>query len=104
MKFCELIDKTITEFRLSARELAQSAGMTEAALSEFRRGKRVIKSDTLENLIAALPDQARQYLFCTHLISDKDDRAIGVLLYAIGIKMQGTSVQMKEEPELKLTA
>jgi DNA-binding Xre family transcriptional regulator len=97
MKFCELIDKTIVEFRLSAKELAQTAGMTEAALSEFRNGKRAIKSDTLEKLIAALPDQAHQYLFCNYFISDKDDKAIGMLLYAVSMKMQGV-------PELRLTA
>jgi DNA-binding Xre family transcriptional regulator len=97
MKFCELIDKTIIEFRLNAGELAAAAGMTAAALSEFRHGRREIKSDTLDNLIAALPDHARQYLFCNHLISDEDDKAIGTLLYAISLKMQGV-------PQLGLTA
>jgi transcriptional regulator with XRE-family HTH domain len=97
MKFGELIDQTIVEFRLSAKELAKAAGMTEGALSEFRKGKRAINSDTLENLLAALPEQAHQYLFCNYFVSDKDDKAIGMLLYAVSLKMQGV-------PELRLTA
>jgi transcriptional regulator with XRE-family HTH domain len=97
MKFCELIDATIIKFSLNAGELADRAGMTRAALSEFRNGKRTIKSDTLENLIGALPEDAKQFLFCNYFISDKDDKAIGTLLYAISIKMQGAS-------ELQLSA
>jgi transcriptional regulator with XRE-family HTH domain len=97
MKFCEIINTTIEKFHLNAKDLAEKAGMTPAALSEFRNGKRAIKSDTLENLIAALPEDAKQFLFCNYLISDKDDKAIGTLLYAISLKMQGA-------PDLQLSA
>ncbi|MBW4523341.1 MAG: helix-turn-helix domain-containing protein [Scytolyngbya sp. HA4215-MV1] len=89
MKFCEAMDQTILEFHLSAKDLASAAGLTQAQLSEFRRGKRELHTDGLERLIAALPLQARHYLFFNHLIAECDEQTIGTLLYAISLKMRG---------------
>jgi DNA-binding Xre family transcriptional regulator len=88
MKFCEAVDRTISEFNLVAKELAQQADLTSAQLSEFRHGKRDIHARALERLIAALPSQAQQYLFFECLLSEMDDKAIGTLLYAISLKMR----------------
>ncbi|MGI0488579.1 helix-turn-helix domain-containing protein [Pantanalinema rosaneae CENA516] len=97
MKFCEAVDQTFVEFKLTNREIAQKSGLTEAQLSEFRRGKREIHTDRLERLIAALPTQAQQFLFFNCLLPQMDDRAIGTLLYAISLKMRGAAPSLDLE-------
>lgn len=83
MKFSEAFNQTLVEFNLSAKDIAQEAGIREATLSEYRNGKRQIHTDNLERLIQALPPDAKQYLFCKILIGEMDQGGIATLLNAI---------------------
>jgi DNA-binding Xre family transcriptional regulator len=97
MKICEAVDRTILEFKLSAKDLAEAAEMTQAQLSAFRRGRREIHTNVLERLLAALPVQAQQYLLFNCLLDNMDEKAIGTLLYAISLRMRGAVQSLEIE-------
>lgn len=97
MKICEAVDLTFVEFKITNREIAQKSGLTDAQISEFRRGKREIHTDRLERLISALPPHAQQFLFFNCLLPEMDDKAIGTLLYAISLKMRGNMPSLELE-------
>lgn len=83
MKFSDAFDDTIRHFQITAKELSARSGVAESSISRFRRGEREIQSDSLERLIAALPQDAQQYLFCQIFVGVMDRRGIAMLLGAI---------------------
>jgi transcriptional regulator with XRE-family HTH domain len=88
VRICEAFKQTLSHFNLSQRQIAVEAGFREQALSRWLSGKQQINDDTLENLIAALPNSARQYFFLNHMIGSMDEAAFGELLLVISQKMQ----------------
>lgn len=89
MRTYEAFDLTVKQFNLKAKELAAQSGVSESSISRYRKGEQSLSTDALDNLMAALPHQARQYMVFNHLLSDLDEQAIGTLLYAISLKMRG---------------
>ena len=107
MKFCEALNTTITEFNLSAKALARASGVREATISEFRRGRREIHTDNLEKLIAALPKEAKQFLFCRILMGEMDSQGMATLLNAVATKLAAPEPSAKRsvnerEPAISL--
>jgi transcriptional regulator with XRE-family HTH domain len=91
MNFSDSFDETLKQFKLTAKDLAGKSGVAESSISRFRRGEREIQSDSLERLISALPQDAKQYLFCKLLIGELDRRGIATLLSAIAHHMREDS-------------
>jgi hypothetical protein len=97
MKFCEVLDETITHFGLTTRAMSQASGVREASISEYRRGLREIHTDNLEKIIGALPPEAQEHFFMNCLIGKMGDMSASVMatmLQVIAAKMrQGVVLQ-----------
>lgn len=68
-------DETLKNYRISGKALAETASVSNALVSEFRRGKRGITDQTLNKLLVAIETiepGARRY-FCS-LIAGESKR------------------------------
>lgn len=63
MKFHEAIDKTLDTYGISAKWLSEQSGVSMQMISQYRRGKQRVYSDSLEAMIKALPLEVRRYFF-----------------------------------------
>ncbi|MEG4293248.1 hypothetical protein Q5692_31785 [Microcoleus sp. C2C3] len=63
MKFCEALDRTLEDYGISAKWLSEQSGVSMQMISQFRRGKQRVYSDSLEAMIAALPLEVRCYFY-----------------------------------------
>jgi len=63
MKFCEALDRTLEDYGISAKWLSEQSGVSMQMISQFRRGKQRVYSDSLEAMIAALPSEVRCYFY-----------------------------------------
>lgn len=97
MKFSEALDRTLDEFRINAKWLASRAGVSQQMISDFRNGKQRVYNDSLEKIISALPDEAKQHYFTLlgasavtlkNQIEVMDDFELAGLLSAIAEKLQ----------------
>lgn len=62
VRFSEAFKETMFRFDLTGAEIAERSGLTTAQISQFRNGRN-IRIDNLERILAALPLNAREYLF-----------------------------------------
>jgi len=62
MHYREAFNQTLKKFGIQAKVLAQKSGVQERQISQFRNGKDLM-AETLFNLIAALPTEAKIYYF-----------------------------------------
>jgi transcriptional regulator with XRE-family HTH domain len=62
MHYREAFNQTLKKFGIQAKVLAQKSGVQERQISQFRNGKDLM-AETLFNLIAALPSDAKIYYF-----------------------------------------
>jgi transcriptional regulator with XRE-family HTH domain len=104
MKFADALDITLKHFKISAKELAAKSGVAESSISRYRRGERDIQADSLERLIAALPSEARNYLYFNCLIRDIDDAGIATLLQAIAIRLKSNPEKSLSPESFALTS
>jgi transcriptional regulator with XRE-family HTH domain len=88
MNFSAAFDETISHFKLKAKDIASVSGLTESAISKFRRGEQDLKASSLERLIKALPQEAKQYLFLKILVGEMDSQGIAALLSAIAFRIK----------------
>jgi len=63
MKFCEALDRTLENYGISAKWLSEQSGVSMQMISQFRRGKQRVYSDSLEAMIAALPLEVRCHFY-----------------------------------------
>ena len=63
MKFCEALDRTLEDYGISAKWLSEQSGVSMQMISQFRRGKQRVYSDSLEAMIAALPSEVRCHFY-----------------------------------------
>jgi transcriptional regulator with XRE-family HTH domain len=63
MKFCEALDKTLEHYGISAKWLSEQSGVSMQMISQFRRGKQRVYSDSLEAMINALPQEVRRHFY-----------------------------------------
>jgi len=102
----DAFNETIGHFNLSARDIASKAGLHESAVSNFRSGRKDITVGTLERLLAALPEDAREYIYLKALVGSISNRGISVLLGAISNRMmqesQAEAVNREDQSTVKL--
>lgn len=55
---CHAFDATLKEFDIKGLHLAKEAEVSTGAISNFRNDVNAITTDSLEKLLAALPDEA----------------------------------------------
>jgi len=89
--FAKALNQTLTEYKISGKELSIRSGVKEATISEFRNGKIEPKLGTIEALINALPQQAKNYMLFKAFLTDLTDDDISLLLYAIATELRGAS-------------
>jgi hypothetical protein len=63
INFCKALDLTMKEYGITNVWLSKHAQLSDQALSNFRTGKGGIKSENLERVIAALPQEACDFFF-----------------------------------------
>jgi DNA-binding Xre family transcriptional regulator len=61
MKFSEAFRETLFRFNIKGADLAQTSGLTPTQISKFRKGEN-LRIDSVERILAALPDEAREYM------------------------------------------
>ena len=88
LNFAESFDRTLREFNISGKELAEKSGISESSISRFRRGKQDIPTSDLQTLILHLPTDAVQFLFLNCFIGVMDERGIAMILQAISTKIR----------------
>jgi transcriptional regulator with XRE-family HTH domain len=64
MNLSQALDKTLDKYEISAKWLSDQTGVSPQMISGFRRGQQRIYSDSLERILAGLPNEARSYLLC----------------------------------------
>jgi transcriptional regulator with XRE-family HTH domain len=63
MKFCEALDRTLEDYGISAKWLSEQSGVSMQMISQFRRGKQRVYSDSLEAMINALPQEVQRHFY-----------------------------------------
>jgi transcriptional regulator with XRE-family HTH domain len=63
MKFCEALDRSLDDYGISAKWLSEQSGVSMQMISQFRRGKQRVYSDSLEAMIEALPLEVRCHFY-----------------------------------------
>lgn len=61
MKFAEAFRETLFRFNLTGADIADKSGLTPTQISNFRNGQN-LRIDSVEKLLAALPQDAREYM------------------------------------------
>jgi transcriptional regulator with XRE-family HTH domain len=53
----------MTEFRITGAELSEKSGVSKNTISAFRQNRQSLTVENLEKLLAAMPEDAREYFF-----------------------------------------
>jgi len=76
MKFHQAFDESLKECGITAKWLAQKAGITTTTISDFRRGKTSLGVENFEKLLYALPKEVQDHfqkkIFINSLYEDGD--------------------------------
>lgn len=108
MKFHEALNQTLKEHGISANWLSDKSGVSIQMISNYRRGKQRVYSDSLEAMIAALPAETRRYLFglvsdsnsgLREMIDSANDQQLEEAFRMIGEKMFGKSTDILRNRE-----
>lgn len=108
MDIAGAFDKTLKHCKLSAREVAERAGMDEGVVSKFRNRRQRIYTDTLEKLLDGLNDEAKIYFFSLlfgkkidleMIVADMDDATVSNLFLIAANKI--SSKQKKQTNKKK---
>lgn len=98
MQFSQALDRTLNEYGIKAKWLAERSGVSPQMISDFRNGKQRIYSDSLEKMLASLPTEAREFFFrqlgsspssIQARIAEMSNDELSILLLAIADKLQG---------------
>jgi predicted transcriptional regulator len=60
-KHQQLFDEMLRSFNLSAKDLAQEAGISEGMISRFRQGKSDFTSANLIKILSLVPEEAKMW-------------------------------------------
>lgn len=63
MNFCKALDRTLEDYGISAKWLSEQSGVSMQMISQFRRGKQRVYSDSLEAMINALPQEVQRHFY-----------------------------------------
>ena len=112
MNFNLAFDRTLKEFRISAKKLAEQSGVAPQTISDFRRGKKSIQTDSLGKLLGALPADASAYFFSALLgsslapenfIAAMDNKELSGFVIAVGRRLQGDRLNSYKKPNASET-
>ena len=97
MKISKAFDCTLKDFSISAKWLSKQSGIAPQSISEFRREKKTIQTDSLEKLLDALPIEAKVHFFSLllgsgvlveKLVASMDYDEISDMMMAIANKLK----------------
>ena len=112
MNFNLAFDRTLKEFRISAKKLAEQSGVAPQTISDFRRGKKSIQTDSLGKLLGALPADAISYFFSALLgssleiedsIAAMDNEKLSEIFFAVGRRLKGDRLNTHQIPNASET-
>lgn len=107
MNFNKAFDATLKNFGINAKQLAEQSGITPQSISEFRRGKKTIQTDSLEKLLGCLSFEAKVYYFslllsekisAEHLVAGMNNDEMSDVMMAIANKLK-TNHQKNNDSE-----
>lgn len=105
MRISEALNLTLEHFNITGRELAQRSGVTESALSRFRRGEKDLQASSIEKLLAGLPDDAYHYLMAQLWLSRNKPQSTVHMLSVIASNIQTGEVALNTSfPETLLAS
>lgn len=99
-KFCTALDVTLKEFGIKGRQLSESSGITDSAISKFRSGQKDLELGTYEKLVDALPREAQHYLFFKVLIGRANTEELSNFLHLIAKAIREDQISERTEKEL----
>ena len=97
MKFNQAFDVTLKHFKISGKFLSEQSGIATTSISEFRRGRKAMQTDSLEKLLEALPPEAKIHFFSCFLadeqvldllVSGMDNDGLSRIMIAIANKLK----------------
>lgn len=94
--FSEALNLTLEHYKIPAKELSQRSGVAEAIISDFRRGKTLPRIDTIERLINALPQEAKNYMLFSGFLSKLTDKDLSLLLHLIANELRSSDTEVNE--------
>lgn len=97
MKFVDAFNLTLEKFDITARELANRANLTEAAISKFRKGNRELKLESIEKVLGALPDDAYCFLMTQWAKERITPRQVVTLLGVLAQTIEAGEIPFKAE-------
>lgn len=71
MKFSVAFRETLFRFNIKGVDLAERSGLTPTQISKFRNGEN-LRIDSVERILEALPDGAREYMLMLVLQREAD--------------------------------
>jgi transcriptional regulator with XRE-family HTH domain len=105
MRISEALNLTLEHFNITGRELAQRSGVTESALSRFRRGEKDLQASSIEKLFAGLPSEAFHYLMAQLWLSRNRPESSIHMLRVIASNIQTGEVALNPSfPETLLAS
>ncbi|MBD1836657.1 helix-turn-helix transcriptional regulator [Coleofasciculus sp. FACHB-501] len=103
MNFSNALDKTLDRYGISAKWLSEQSGVSQQMISGFRNGKQRIYSDSLEKLLAALPNEVKDYFFglmgsanLEAAIASMDDAEVSDLLILVAKRFNKAPNQTRD--------
>ena len=76
MKASEAYNYVLRKYKIKAKDVAIATGYSETDISKFRNGHRNISADMLQELILALPLEARAHFNMLYSYSDSNQIAV----------------------------
>ena len=108
MDFNLAFDCTLKKFRISAKELAANSDVAPQTISDFRRGKKSINTDSLGKLLGALPGEAVSYFFSVllgsslameHFIAAMDYEELSGVMFAVARKLKSDRLNSRKNSD-----
>ena len=76
MKASEAYDYVLNKYDIRAKDIAEATGKSETDISKFRNGHRNISADILQQLIHALPMEARAHFITLYSFSENNVKVV----------------------------
>jgi transcriptional regulator with XRE-family HTH domain len=88
MKFSEAFRETLFRYSIKGSDLAHKSGLTTTQISKFRNGEN-LRIDSVEKILEALPEEAREYMMLLVLQKREADH--------VPLPAKGIEVEIDEE-------
>ena len=101
ISFVQAFNETLLYFKITAKDMSARSGVRESTISEFRTGKSEARISTLEALVNALPDEARNYMFFKALLTKISNRDVRNFLQVIALTIKDTEEITPNETNMR---